>query len=184
MAGQSGLIVITKSSAASADGTVTGDVPFLYEQLISPKIEGETADEYDSRRLAKCQEALYKLYEGMLGKGGMFYGELLEAFLEHQAAGLLELPMSRVVAHLASQCEVLTRLSYDLPDMSDGLRSDENSYLTYTEHMHGTVVCVILRELVLRVVSSVIVKRENVVNDAHYRSYLERDEEFIDLLPC
>ena len=70
MAGQSGLIVISKSSAASADGTVTGDVPFLYEQLSSPKIEGETADEYDSRRLAKCQEALYTLYEGMLGKGG------------------------------------------------------------------------------------------------------------------
>ena len=113
MAGQSGLIVITKSSAASADGTVTGDVPYLYEQLSSPKIEGETADEYDSRRLAKCQEALYTLYEGMLGKGGMFHGEPLEAFLEHQAAELIELPISRVVAHFASQCEVLTRLLYD-----------------------------------------------------------------------
>ena len=155
-----------ESNISISDSTADGprSDPYLRDELALPKFEPESLDEYNARRLAQCKEKLRALLFGMFtqtGKDTKFFDQDIEEVFMGWAEQVVCLPPSRLLDALSEQQNVLRELDYDLPTAGGGT-ADNGRFLTFTEHQYGSVMCIFMRELLIRTIVRYTMQRSYV----------------------
>ena len=146
-----------ESNISISDSTADGprSEPYLRDAIALPKFEPESLDEYNARRLAQCKEKLRALLFGMFTQAGkdikFFDQDIEEVLFMGWAEQVVSLPPSRLLDALSEQQNVLRELDYGLPTAGGGT-ADNGRFLTFTERQYGSVMCIFMRELLIRTI--------------------------------
>ena len=156
-----------ESNISISDSTADGlrSDPYLRDAIALPKFEPESLDEYNARRLAQCKEKLRALLFGMFTQTGkdikFFDQDIEEVLFMGWAEQVVCLPPSRLLDALSEQQNVLRELDYGLPTAGGGT-ADNGRFLTFTERQYGSVMCIFMRELLIRTIVRYTTQRSYV----------------------